>query len=178
MFNFKRKTKVTSKEMAEILNYLVYSKAIKVIEEDHSIGLEDLGLELANKDYVFYELVALHMFITIRLFTDWLKDEFVRNAILDGMHSSYYKTLQEDSKFSDEDIKQVRDFHIQRYAQYNAIMETENEREWLKELAKGTLTNLHGEVCQDIIILTSMISYISAEFIFTPKILDSYKLVL
>lgn|GEM_PF-5395545 len=141
------------------------------------VSLSDLGLEEADNNHIFIELMALNMFITINLFSNWVKDECIRNGILDGMHTAYYLTLKNGGK-TDEDMKQLKDFLSQRYGQYGTITISHDNKEWLKELAKMALNYLHEGTYEDITALLSMVTYISGQFKFTPELFDKYKLEL
>lgn len=180
MFGFGKKKKkeedvtlVTPEQMAGLLSYMANSSTFDVME-GKGVSLNDLGLDKINQ--VYYELMILNMFILINLVSQWLNDECLRNGILDGMHSLYYTHLKENLNKTDEDLKVFRKYHSERYEQYRTIIETSNDKDWLRDLAKAALNNLHDEVYDDLTALMAMNSYISAQYQFTPIMLNKYKL--
>jgi len=135
---------VKAEEYGDVLHYLVGSKADEFLGEEET--LQKLGLDRVNRDDLYLELTILNMFIMIKQYTRWEKNEDVYTKALDKMHFLLFHQLKEHSNYDDDDIEQLHAQTFKRYDAYSDAIQNSFEEHWSKTLSRAFLNNIDDEI--------------------------------
>lgn len=138
------KAKVSPKETGEVLFFLVGSKTDEFLNKKEN--LEKIGLGEVARDDLYIEMTITNMFVMIKQYTHWEKDEEAYSKALDQMHYLLFHQLKEYSNYDDDDIEQLHQHIFQRYDEYGDAIEEKCETNWLTVLSESSLNNLNDEI--------------------------------
>ncbi|HHV65601.1 MAG TPA: hypothetical protein GXX46_11140 [Peptococcaceae bacterium] len=136
--------KATPQETGEVLYYLVGSETNDFLCDLET--LEKIGLGKVDRDDLYIETAILNMFIMIKQYTRWERDEDIYNEALDRMHFLLFHQLKELSNYDEDDIEELHRHIFARYDQYSDAIETDPDNNWLKALAGSFLDNINDEL--------------------------------
>lgn len=140
----KVKETVKAEEYGDVLHYLVGSKADEFLMEEDN--LLKIGLSGVNRDDLYLELTIMNMFIMVKQYTSWEKNEDVYTKALDKMHFLLFHQLKEYSNYDEDDIEQLHKQIFQRYGEYSDAIQNSDEDNWSKTLSRAFLNNIDDEI--------------------------------
>jgi hypothetical protein len=144
--NETERSKVTPEETGGVLYYLVGSNTDELLNDKENI--EKMGLEGADRDDLYIEMSILHMFLIIKQYTKWEKDETKYTKALDQMHFLLFHQLKEYSNYDEDDIEELHSHIFSRYDEYGDAIENNLDGSWVKVLAASFLDNMNDEMDQ------------------------------
>jgi len=134
--------KTSPEEIGSVLHYLVGTRTYEFLNEQKN--LERLGLESLPRDDLYIELTIINMFIMIKQFTAWEKNEDNYSKALDQMHFLLFHQLKEYSNYDKDDIEQLHEHVFSRYGKYGNDIHNSEEK-WSKALSKSFLDSVKNE---------------------------------
>lgn len=134
---------VTPEEYGNILHYLAGSKADELLMEEET--LEKVGLIGVDRDDLYIEMTIMNMFIIIKQYTSWERDEDTYTKALDQMHFLLFHQLKEYSNYDADDIEQLHSQIFRRYDEYGDSISNSGEH-WSKTLSRAFLYNIDDEI--------------------------------
>ena len=143
MTELKEKRIVTPEEYGNILHYLAGSKTDELLMEDEM--LEKIGLVGVDRDDLYIEMAIMNMFIIIKQYTCWEKNEATYTKALDQMHFLLFHQLKEYSNYDEDDIEQLHNQIFRRYEEYGDCIFNSDEH-WSKTLSRAFLDNIDDEI--------------------------------
>lgn len=144
--NNTEKKRISPEETGGFLYYFVGSKTDELLNESEK--LKRLGLAEVDRDDLYLEMAILNMFIMIKQYTNWEKDEEVYTKTLDHMHFMLFHQLKEYSNYDEDDIKLLHEHIFKRYSEYGEAIERNSNTKLLEVLCRIFLENLNDEINQ------------------------------
>ena len=86
------------------------------------------------------------MFVIIKQYTRWEKNEEVYTKALDQMHFLFFHQLKEYSNYDEDDIEQLHELIFRRYDEYSNAIQNNIEDNWSKTLSRALLNNIDDEI--------------------------------
>lgn len=143
MAELKDRKTVTPEDYGNILHYLTGSKTDELLMEEET--LEKIGLEGVDREDLYIEMTIVNMFIIIKQYTRWEKDEAFYTRALDQMHFMLFHQLKEYSNYDEDDIEQLHGQIFRRYDEYGRAIVNGGEN-WSKVLSRTFLDNIDDEI--------------------------------
>jgi len=140
----KVKGTVKAEEYGNVLHYLIGSKTDEFLSEEEN--LQKIGLSTIDRDDLYLELTIMNMFVMIKQYTHWEKDEDVYTKALDQMHFLLFHQLKEYSNYDNDDIEQLHEHIFRRYDEYSDAIQNSIEENWSKTLGRALLNNIDDEI--------------------------------
>jgi len=160
---------VSPEETGGVLYYLVGSKTNELLNETDA--LEKMGLNDLDRDDLYIETAILHMFVTIKQYTSWEKEETKYTKALDQMHFLLFHQLKEYSNYDENDIEELHEYIFQRYNDYSDAIEQNFDTYWLTAIAESFFHKLKEAYPDNAIKLLSQ--HIERFYRSVPNILKS-----
>jgi len=135
---------VKAEDYGNVLHYLVGSKTDEFLMQEEN--LQKIGLSGIDRDALYLELTIVNMFIVIKQYTCWEKDEDVFTKALDQMHFLLFHQLKEYSNYDQDDIEQLHEQIFIKYDQYSDAIQNSDEDNWSKTLSRALLNNIDDEI--------------------------------
>lgn len=138
----KDQKKTSPEEIGSVLHYLVGTRTYEFLNEEKK--LERLGLESLSREDLFIELTIINMFLMIKQFTAWEKNEENYSKSLDQMHFLLFHQLKEYSNYDENDIEQLHEHVFSRYNKYGNDIQN-SEGTWSKALSRSFMDCVKNE---------------------------------
>ncbi len=138
------KETVKAEEYGSVLHYLAGSKADEFLTEEET--LKTIGLKDVNRGDLYIELTIMNMFVLIKQYISWEKNEEVYTKTLDQMHFLLFHQLKEYSNYDEDDIEQLHERIFQRYDQYSEEIQNSVGETWSKTLSRALINNIDDEI--------------------------------
>jgi len=162
---------VSPEETGGVLYYLVGSKTDEFLNDIDT--MEKLSLQNADRDDLYIETSILHMFIIIKQYTAWEKDEQKYTKALDQMHFLLFHQLKEYSNYDDDDVEALQEHIFKRYDEYGDAIENNYDSSWLNALTESFLDNIHDEIENKDRAIALMSKHVDRFYKSVPNILRS-----
>ncbi|NLI92952.1 MAG: hypothetical protein GX434_12405 [Peptococcaceae bacterium] len=167
----KAKSFVSPEETGGVLFYLVGSKTDELLNEKETI--EKMGLQDVDRDDLYIETTILHMFVVIKQYTGWEKDEVRYTKALDQMHFLLFHQLKEYSNYDEDDIEALHEHIFKRYDRYGDVIEQNYDSNWLTTIVECFLDDLKDEDEEKESAIVLMSKHIDRFYKSIPNILNS-----
>lgn len=138
------KDSITPQDMGGFLYYFVGSKTAEFLNNEEK--LEQIGLAEVDRDDLYIETAIFNMFLMVKQYTGWEKDETTYTKALDQMHFMLFHQLKELSNYDQDDIEQLHSHIFRRYDEYGQTIQEHDEANWLVVLCRLFLENLHDDL--------------------------------
>jgi len=165
------KDMVSPEETGGVLYYLVGSKTDELLNDTGS--LEKMGLQNVDREDLYLEITILHMFLVIKQYTAWERDEMKYTKALDQMHFLLFHQLKAYSNYDEDDVQELHRHIFERYAAYGDAIENDEDVTWLKVLAESFLENMNADMEENGAALALISKYAERFYKSIPNILRS-----
>jgi len=139
---FNPKTKASTLDIGKLFfEYCVINTKILLENKEY---VERLGITNINREYLFRELIIIHMYTIVYHFRGVLKNTEVEFEILDMMRFEYYKFLREYFRYNDKKIEEAKQYLLNRFTEYEEYSGSQEDDFKISKIMMENLSNSYS----------------------------------
>ncbi len=155
----KTKIPVTPEELGEVLCGFSYNISSKYLNNKETLELLGIGEKSKNilLENYYFEIISILFFLVMLQIDNLLKNENIKNRILDSMHEAYYKLID----LNEAGVVSTKEHFSTKYKEYLNASKEKRGPNWLWPLSNCVINNLRHKKTKDGIAMMELGSFLS-----------------